>query len=92
MGTKVLPHGGSALELELYVEKVGVKPMDAIKIATINGAKTMGMEKELGTIEKGKTADIIAVRGDILEDIKLLQDHNNFRYVMRDGKALKNLL
>jgi len=92
MGTGTLPHGGSAFELELYVEKVGVPAMEALKIGTINGAKAMGMEKELGTIEKGKRADIVAVKGEFLEDITLLQDHSNIKYVLRDGKTLKNLL
>lgn len=92
MGFETLPHGGSALELELYVEQVGIPAMDALKIATINGARVMGMEKELGTIEKEKLADIIAVKGDFIEDIKILQKHSNIKYVMRDGKTLKNLL
>ena len=92
MGTGTLPHGGSAFELELYVEKVGVPALEALKIGTINGARVMGMEKELGTIEKDKLADIVAVKGDILEDIKLLQDHSNIKYVMKEGKTLKNLL
>ena len=92
MGFETLPHGGSALELELYVEKVGVPALEALKIGTINGAKVLGMEEELGTIESGKLADIVAVKGDILDDIKLLQDHDNIKYVMRDGKTLKNRL
>ena len=92
MGTEALPHGGSALELELYVEKVGVPPLEALKIGTLNGAKVLGKEGELGTVEAGKLADIVAVKGDPLEDIKLLQEHDNIRYVMRDGKTLKDLL
>jgi len=92
MGFGTLPHGGSALEMELYVEQVGITAMETLKIATINGARVMGMEKELGSIEKGKLADIVAIKGDLLENIKLLQDHNNIKYVMRNGKALKNLL
>lgn len=92
MGFETLPHGGSGLELELYVEKVGVKPMDALKIATINGAKTIGMEDKLGTLEKGKLADVVAVEGDFLKDIKLIQNHDNLKLVMREGKVLKNLL
>ena len=80
------------MELELHVEKVGVPALEALKIGTINGAKVLGMEEELGTIESGKLADIVAVKGDILDDIKLLQDHDNIKYVMRDGKTLKNRL
>ena len=71
---------------------MGIPAIEALKIGTINGARVMGMEKELGTIEKDKLADIVAVKGDILEDIKLLQDHSNIKYVMKEGKTLKNLL
>ena len=92
MGFETLPHGGSALEMELYVEKVGLDPLDAFKIATINGAKVFGMEDQLGTLEKGKLADIVAVKGDFLDDIKLLQDPDNIKLVLKEGKVLKNLL
>jgi imidazolonepropionase-like amidohydrolase len=92
MGFERLPHGGSALELELYVEQVGLKPIEALKIATINGAKIIGKENELGTIEEGKLADIVAVKGDFMEDIKLLQETNNIKLVMREGKILKKKL
>ena len=63
-----------------------------MKIATINGAKTIGMEDQLGTLEKGKLADVIAVEGDFLKDIKLLQNHDNIRLVLKKGKILKSLL
>jgi imidazolonepropionase-like amidohydrolase len=88
----VVPMGGSALELELYVEKVGLSPLEALKIGTLNGAKMMGMEDQLGTIEKGKLADIIAVAGDPLEDIKILQENSRIKFVMKDGKIIKSLL
>jgi imidazolonepropionase-like amidohydrolase len=92
MGFETLPHGGSALEMELYVDKVGLTPMEALKIATINGAKTIGMEDELGTLEKGKLADVVAVDGNFLKDIKLLQNHDNIKLVLKEGKVLKSLL
>lgn len=92
MGFEMLPHGGSALEMELYVDKIGITPMDAFKIATINGAKVAGMEDELGTLEKGKLADIVAVDGDFLADVKLLQDSSNIKLVMKEGKVVKSLL
>ena len=44
----IFPFGGSAYELELYVEKVGLSPIDAIKIGTLNGIKVMGLEDKLG--------------------------------------------
>jgi imidazolonepropionase-like amidohydrolase len=86
-----MPMGVSALEMELYVEKVGLTSMEAIRIGTINGAKVMGREKDLGTIEKGKLADIVAVDGDPLSDIKVLQDHSKIKHVLQGGKTVKNL-
>lgn len=91
MGFERLPHGGSALEMELYVEKIGVEPIDALRIATINGAKIIGMEDDLGTLEKGKLADIVAVKGNFLKDIKLLQESENIKLVLREGEVLKNI-
>jgi imidazolonepropionase-like amidohydrolase len=88
----MMPFGGSALELELYVEGVGVSPMEAIRIGTLNGAKVMGKEETLGTLEPGKLADIIAVGVNPLDDIKSLQEKENIKLVMKGGEVLKNLL
>jgi len=85
-----LPFGGSALELELYVEKVGLSPLEAIRIGTLNGAKVMGKEDSLGTIEPGKLADIIAVAESPLEDIGSLQEKSNIRLVMKGGELYKD--
>jgi len=87
-----MPFGGNALELELYVEHVGLEPLEVLRIGTLNGAKAMGMEDSLGTLEPGKLADIIAVDGNPLEDIKALQEQEKIRLVMREGEIYKNLL
>jgi imidazolonepropionase-like amidohydrolase len=71
---------------------VGLEPIDALRIATINGAKVMGMEDQLGTLEKGKLADIVAVDGDLLDDIKVLQDSSKIKLVLKEGSVLKSLL
>jgi imidazolonepropionase-like amidohydrolase len=76
--------GSNAAELEIYV-KLGMKPMDAILAATRNAAMAIRREHELGTIEKGKLADIIAVDGDPLKDIGCLQQKKNIRLVMKEG-------
>jgi len=88
----MMPFGGSALELELYVEGVGLSPLEAIRIGTLNGAKVMGKEETLGTLEPGKLADIIAVGVNPLDDIKSLQEKENIKLVMKGGEVLKNLL
>ena len=87
-----LPFGGSAFELELYVDNIGLDPIEAIKIGTLNGAKVMGKEDSLGTIEPGKLADIIAVAVNPLEDIKGLQAKENIKLVMKGGETYKNSL
>ena len=73
-------------ELEYYVKKAGLTPMDAIKTATSNAAELLGKQQSLGTIQINFLADIIAVKGNPLEDITLLQ-HTGF--VMKDGKIYK---
>ena len=65
----------------------GMKNEEAIKTATINAAALLDMTSEIGTIETGKSADIIAVVGDPLSDIKLLQD---VQFVMKAGNIYKD--
>jgi imidazolonepropionase-like amidohydrolase len=76
--------GSNAAELEIYV-KLGMKPMEAILTATRNAAQALKREKDLGTIEAGKLADLIAVDGDPLKDIRCLQDKRNIKIVMKEG-------
>jgi imidazolonepropionase-like amidohydrolase len=64
----------------------GFTPMEAIQAATIVPARAMGMEKELGTIEPGKRADLILVKGNPLEDIHYIR---NVEFVMAGGKMFK---
>jgi imidazolonepropionase-like amidohydrolase len=73
-------------ELDVWVNKLGVPPMEAIQAATYWPAKFMGVEKTSGTIVAGKYADIIAVRGDVLETIGLLQ---SVPFVMKGGTVYK---
>ena len=81
----VFPHGDNAKEFQYLVE-AGMSPMKAIQSATIEAAKLGEVDKDLGSIEPGKLADIIAVDADPLEDIKTLQQ---VRFVMKDGVIVK---
>jgi len=78
-------YGDNAYELELMV-RYGMSEMESIMAATKNAAEALGREDELGTIEKGKLADIIIVDGDPLEDIRILQNKENILKVIKDGK------
>ena len=82
----VTVHGNNARELELYVE-FGLTPEDAIVAATVHGAELIGMEDELGTLEEGKLADIVAVTGNPLEDISVLM---NVAVVVKDGRVVRD--
>ena len=81
----VSAHGDNAREFVLMVE-AGMPPMEAIQSATLGAAQLMQVEHELGALEKGKLADVIAVRGNPAEDVKLLQD---VAFVMKDGVVYK---
>jgi len=83
--TGVSAHGKNAKEFELMVQ-YGMPAMQAIQAGTISGAKLLRQEKDLGTVEKGKIADLVAVAGDPIQDIKLLQD---VKFVMKDGVVYK---
>ncbi len=84
------PHGTNAKELELMMQFSGMSAMEAIVITTRNAAETLGMGDKLGTVEKGKLADVIVVDGNPLEDIKVLQDKAKISLVMKEGSVCVN--
>src|SRR6201996_1480810 len=69
----VYPHGLNAHELDVYVNQFGMTPLAALQTATLNAADLMGWTDKVGSIEAGKWADVIAVKGDPLSDIKILE-------------------
>jgi imidazolonepropionase-like amidohydrolase len=82
----VYPHGDNAKQF-YYMVKFGMTPAQAIRGATSNAADLIGRSKEVGTIEPGKYADIIAVSTDPLTDVRSLE-HVDF--VMKGGKVYKD--
>jgi imidazolonepropionase-like amidohydrolase len=82
----VYPHGDNARQFAVMVE-YGMKPLDAIRSATISAAELLGRDKELGVIAKDAFADVVAVAGDPRSDVKLLE---NVRFVMKSGRVYKN--
>jgi imidazolonepropionase-like amidohydrolase len=81
----VFPHGLNGREFGYMVE-AGMPPMEAIVSATKTAAELINMDDKLGTINAGKIADIVAVKGDPLADIALLE---NITFVMKDGVIYK---
>lgn len=81
----VYPHGLNAREFAVMV-KLGMSPAQALQSATVNAADLLGWSKNVGTIEAGKWADIIAVDGDPLQDITKME---KVRFVMKGGEVVK---
>ena len=82
----VSKHGRNADEFALMVAN-GMTPMTAIEAATVNAAGLLGLSAEIGTLEAGKRADIIAVDGDPLTDVSVL---TSMDFVMRDGRVYRD--
>jgi imidazolonepropionase-like amidohydrolase len=82
----VYPHGLNAHEFAVMV-KLGLTPLQAIQSATVNDADLLGWSDKIGTIEPGKWADLIAVDGDPLQDVTLLE---RVKFVMKGGDVVKN--
>jgi len=87
VGSGLMYHGLSTLEPIAYVELAGMSEMDAIVTATVNGAKLLRREDELGTLEAGKFADLIATETSPLENIRALLD---VTFVMKGGVVYRN--
>jgi imidazolonepropionase-like amidohydrolase len=82
----VSKHGRNADEFELMV-KHGMTPAAALQAATVNAADLLGLSAEVGTLEPGKRADLIAVQGDPLRDVTVLK---RVGFVMKDGRVHKH--
>lgn len=82
----VIPHGTNAHEFTLMVEWGGLSPMESIIAGTMNAATLLGWEKKIGSLEAGKFADIVAVPGDPLADIRRME---TVKFVMKNGVIYK---
>jgi imidazolonepropionase-like amidohydrolase len=80
-------HGTQALDFEALVKRAGLSPARAIQAATTINAEVLGWQDQIGSIEKGKYADMVAVTGDPLQDITELQ---RVKFVMKGGKIVRN--
>jgi len=85
-GVGPFPHGTQAAEFS-YLVKYGMTPAQAIQTATTVAAEMMGWQDRIGSIEKGKFADIVAVSGDPLKDITELE---RIKFVMKGGQVIRN--
>src|SRR3984893_3397191 len=82
-------HPSNAMEIECLV-KAGLTPLQALRAATGWAAECLGMEREIGTIEKGKLADLVVIAGDPLDDVRVLQDVARVALVMKGGEIAAN--
>ena len=80
-----IPHGTNARDLELFVELIGMTPMEAIISATKLGGEIMGQAHELGLVKEGYYADLLLIDGKPLDDISILQAPEKISMVMKDG-------
>lgn len=85
------PHGMYGGELSLYVDTVGISPLDVLRWATVHGAAAMGREHELGTVREGMLADVLVVDGDPSRNIGVLADPANIT-VIKGGEVVSGKL
>jgi imidazolonepropionase-like amidohydrolase len=76
----------AAKDFDAMVQE-GMTPLQAIQAATMNGAELLGLTADLGTVEPGKIADIVAVAGDPMQDVRLLE---HVTFVTKGGVVIKN--
>lgn len=88
-GFALTPYGHwHAREMEVFVDELGLTPVEAIACATRNGAIAMRMEAELGVVAEGYRADVLVVGADPSRDVTVLQDRRNLRAVISRGEPV----
>ena len=91
-GLNITPHGTYAKELQYFTEYFGFSPSEALQAATKHGGEAFMPEGHLGTLEQGKIADMVLLKGNPLEDITLLQNPDNIAAVIKEGEIYTDLL
>jgi len=82
-------HPSNAMEIECLV-KAGLTPLQAFRAATGWAAECVGLERDIGTVEKGKLADLVVVAGDPLSDVTVLQNPERIALVLKGGEIAAN--
>jgi imidazolonepropionase-like amidohydrolase len=85
------PFGQNAIELEIYVNKVGLSSMETIVCATKNNAEVLDLADKIGTLETGKQADLIIIDGDPLADISVLRGREKILRIFKGGQEVPRL-
>jgi imidazolonepropionase-like amidohydrolase len=86
-GTPLNFHGENGLEI-YWMQQAGMKPMDALVSSTLGAAKALGWDDRIGSVEEGKSADLLICDENPLDDLRLLADKKNLRAVFLDGKLV----
>jgi imidazolonepropionase-like amidohydrolase len=88
-GFALTPYGHwHARELEVFVNELGLTPLEAIACATRNNALALRLDGEIGVLAAGCKADVIVVDGDPTQDVRALQDRRNLRHVISRGRLV----
>jgi imidazolonepropionase-like amidohydrolase len=89
-GFSITPYGDwHAREMEVFVEHMGLTPLEAITCGTATSARALGQHGEVGTVEPGRRADILVLEGDPSVDISVLGDKSNFRRLFCRGQEVE---
>jgi imidazolonepropionase-like amidohydrolase len=88
-GAHVFPPFTVAKEME-YFQDLGIKPITILHEATQVAAKAIGKQDVWGTLEPGKSADILIIKGDPSKDVRILQNKDNIQLIMKDGEVVKD--
>ena len=87
--SRITPYGDTAIgEIYEFVSKAGISEMDTIVAATLNGAKALRVDDVTGSLEAGKSADLLVINGNPLEDIHAIAVAN-MDIIMKEGQMIK---